>query len=235
MARSVSSKPEEPDQPAPLIPAATVILLRDSPAGLQALILRRNRALKAFGGAWVFPGGRVDGSDNPGGTELERARAAAIRETYEEAGLDISGEILSPLSQWIPPVEEKRRFSTWFFVARAPDRPVRIDEGEIHDYQWIAPSEVMRRTPDPALSVMPPTFISLFELTPFDTATQAFETLAKREPERFETKFKPTAEGYIALWPGDVDYGAADIQKETGPYRRLVASRENWTYLRTPN
>ena len=58
----------------PLIPAATVILIRDKPGGVETLMLRRNRALKAFAGAWVFPGGRVDPSDAPGAPELDRAK-----------------------------------------------------------------------------------------------------------------------------------------------------------------
>ena len=74
----------------PLIPAATVILIRDKPGGVETLMLRRNRALKAFAGAWVFPGGRVDPSDAPGAPELDRAKAAAIREAHEETGLTLS-------------------------------------------------------------------------------------------------------------------------------------------------
>ena len=100
----------------PLIPAATIMLLRESGGRIEVLMLRRNRQLKAFAGAWVFPGGRVDEGDAPGQDEITRAKAAAMRETQEEAGLDISGSSMETLSCWIPPVQEKRRFSTWFFV-----------------------------------------------------------------------------------------------------------------------
>ena len=52
-----------------LIPAATVIPLRDAvqPDGttaLEVLMLRKNSKL-AFGGMWVFPGGRIDPEDWP--------------------------------------------------------------------------------------------------------------------------------------------------------------------------
>ena len=103
------------------------MLLRESDGRIEVLMLRRNRQLKAFAGAWVFPGGRVDEGDAPEQDEITRAKAAAIRETQEEAGLDISGSSMETLSCWIPPVQEKRRFSTWFFVVRAPDAPVKID------------------------------------------------------------------------------------------------------------
>ena len=52
------------------IPAATVILLRDTPAGVETLMLRRNSKL-AFGGMWVFPGGRVDPTDHEGAVDAD--------------------------------------------------------------------------------------------------------------------------------------------------------------------
>ena len=53
-------------QRAPLIQAATVILLRDGADGLETLMLRRNSKLAFVGGMWVFPGGRVDAQDAAG-------------------------------------------------------------------------------------------------------------------------------------------------------------------------
>ena len=98
--------------------AATVILLRDSSEGLETLMLRRNSKI-AFGGMWVFPGGRVDPGDadpqNPA-DELAAARRAAIREASEEAGLLIGDEALIPFSHWTPPAITPRRFLTWFFI-----------------------------------------------------------------------------------------------------------------------
>ena len=41
-----------------LIPAATVILLRDSNHGLETLMMRRNSNLSFAEGMWVFPGGK---------------------------------------------------------------------------------------------------------------------------------------------------------------------------------
>lgn len=43
--------------------ASTVVALRDSPAGLEVLMLRRARDAAFFGGAYVFPGGTVDPAD----------------------------------------------------------------------------------------------------------------------------------------------------------------------------
>ncbi len=52
-----------PAEPAPTRPAATIVLLRDGAGGLEVLLRRRNRNAGFVPGAYVFPGGRVDGSD----------------------------------------------------------------------------------------------------------------------------------------------------------------------------
>ena len=99
-----------PAVPAATRPAATVVLMRDGEHGPEALLLRRSRSAAFVPGAYVFPGGRVDGSD-AGPELLERldgldpARAAerlgleggdppaiayylaAVREAFEETGL----------------------------------------------------------------------------------------------------------------------------------------------------
>lgn len=80
-------------------PAATVLMLRDSPQGLQMLMARRSMKASFAPGAFVFPGGAVDANDaSPLATRLSQARetqtgdqrafaVAAIRETYEELGV----------------------------------------------------------------------------------------------------------------------------------------------------
>jgi 8-oxo-dGTP pyrophosphatase MutT (NUDIX family) len=91
--------------------AATVVLLRDTPSGLQVYLLRRVRAMAAFGGMTVFPGGGVDPADTAdvalpwvgpapadwapalsAGTALARGLVcAAVRETFEESGVLLAG------------------------------------------------------------------------------------------------------------------------------------------------
>jgi 8-oxo-dGTP pyrophosphatase MutT (NUDIX family) len=84
----------------PSIPAATVILLRDTAAGLETLMVRRGDNLAFAGGALVFPGGRVDDADlatarNPalafgfdGLDDIDAAASATgCREALEETGV----------------------------------------------------------------------------------------------------------------------------------------------------
>lgn len=68
----------------PVRPAATVMLVRDTPDGVEVFMLRRTNAAVFAGGMYVFPGGRVDPADGEGD---ESYVVAAIRECYEEAGV----------------------------------------------------------------------------------------------------------------------------------------------------
>ena len=83
-------------EPAPLRPAATVLLLRDSPAGIEVLMTRRSLTASFAPGAYVFPGGGIDAADadhrhaarRPTQSEQHLTQAqAAIRESFEELGI----------------------------------------------------------------------------------------------------------------------------------------------------
>ena len=50
-------------EPAPIQPAATVLLLRDTPAGFEVLMTRRSATARFVPGAYVFPGGAIDAAD----------------------------------------------------------------------------------------------------------------------------------------------------------------------------
>jgi 8-oxo-dGTP pyrophosphatase MutT (NUDIX family) len=79
-------------------PAATIMLLRDGPKGIEVFMVVRHHAIEFAAGALVFPGGRVEESDydlaagdcpNPDrlDTDALAFRVAAIRETFEECGV----------------------------------------------------------------------------------------------------------------------------------------------------
>ena len=133
----------------PAIPAATLVVVRDTAEGPPELLMVERAPGMAFAaGALVFPGGRIDDED---GT----AKVAAIRETLEETAipvgvaptpspeaakalqaellagrgfdallrehrLSLDLDALTPLARWVPKFHATRRFDTLFFVARAP-------------------------------------------------------------------------------------------------------------------
>jgi 8-oxo-dGTP pyrophosphatase MutT (NUDIX family) len=67
------------------VPAATLLLLRDGPEGIEVLLTTRHDAAGFAGGATVFPGGKVDAGDRTRGGDA--LRFAGIRETFEECGI----------------------------------------------------------------------------------------------------------------------------------------------------
>jgi 8-oxo-dGTP pyrophosphatase MutT (NUDIX family) len=89
-------RPERPD--VPILPAATILLLRDDPV-FEVLMVKRHHQIDFAAGALVFPGGKTHaGDEDPrweartlgwGGALPHKRplRIAAIREAYEEAGV----------------------------------------------------------------------------------------------------------------------------------------------------
>ena len=74
--------------------AASLILLREGPAGLAVLMGRRGRSARFMPGFYVCPGGRVADDDRrpwsgetDGANAFRRLARAALRETFEETGI----------------------------------------------------------------------------------------------------------------------------------------------------
>ena len=79
------------------IPAASLILLRQAD-GVEVLVGHRSLSTRAFPGAIVFPGGKLEVQDaawpRAQGDVVQTARHAALREAFEETGLlvDAAGD-----------------------------------------------------------------------------------------------------------------------------------------------
>jgi len=226
------------DEPSgsPLIPAATVVLLREGPGGTETLMLQKNRG-QAFGGMWVFPGGKVDEGDiQPGDGELDAARRAAVREAAEETGLVLAADDLVPFSHWVPPLEARKRFSTWFFVAELPDglADVVIDGGEIGDHVWATVPDAMARHESGEIELAPPTWISLWWLGQHPSADAAIA--AARALGDIPTHFTHVhvVDGtLVTVWAPDAGYESGDLDAP-GPRNRLhMPEGRAWTYERS--
>jgi recombination protein RecT len=84
-------------EPAAPHAAATMLLLRDTPAGIEVLMTRRSPTASFAPNAYVFPGGRIDEADTAAHRIATRRRTqsraqltqaiAAIRESFEELGV----------------------------------------------------------------------------------------------------------------------------------------------------
>jgi 8-oxo-dGTP pyrophosphatase MutT (NUDIX family) len=230
--------PADVDPPAapvhPAIPAATVVLVRDGDAGLEVLMLHRVSQV-AFGGMWVFPGGRVDDGDRrPDDTDDEAAaRRAAVRESIEECALALEPDELVAFSHWLPPAITPRRYATWFFVGRASDGDVVTDGGEMDDHAWLHPTEVLARRDRGEVDLAPPTWVTLHDLAEHPDVDAVLAAARRRQPlPRYETRWSAVDGGAVALWAGDAGYERSDPDQR-GPRHRLWMLDGGWRLERT--
>jgi 8-oxo-dGTP pyrophosphatase MutT (NUDIX family) len=121
--------------------AASLILWRDSPRGVEVLMGRRHRDMRFMPGVLVFPGGRVDVKDfharpvsdlapatrrmleiSAEPTRAGALAACAARELHEESGLAL-GEVVGREERLMPAL------GPMHYLTRAitpPDRPIRF-------------------------------------------------------------------------------------------------------------
>jgi 8-oxo-dGTP pyrophosphatase MutT (NUDIX family) len=157
-----STATQNTDRPiAKPVAAATIMLLRDGPQGLEVFMVVRHHQIDFASGALVFPGGKVDPQDSDQRVlgrlaayhkqtdEQSVLRAAAIREVFEESGILLA----------------RRRSGTPLAAAEIPDAwraglnaqsltlGDLVDEGDLHlacdDLEhfahWITPEMMPKR------------------------------------------------------------------------------------------
>lgn len=225
----------------PAIAAATVVLLRNADDGIETLMLRKNSRI-AFGGMWVFPGGRIDDSDRVEADgaaldDLAAARNAAAREAHEEAEIDVDPATMVVFAHWIPPAVAPVRYATWFFAARLDDRKdkendVKIDEGEIVEGEWMTPEACLQRHHEGEIELAPPTWVTLATLRGHQSAQAALAYLKARPPRHHATRIDDSEHGPVAMWAGDAGYEARDATL-SGPRHRLEMFADGYRYLDT--
>jgi len=125
-----------------------------------------------------------------------------------EAGLVLRADLLRPWSNWVTPVEEKRRFDARFFLARVPEgqRPDGATT-EAADTRWSLPSTTLDEWKAGEVGLLPPTWTTLAEL---EDCTSVADTMSR---ERTIEKLMPRVvrDGGVLriVLPGDAGYDSA--------------------------
>lgn len=205
--------------PAPR-PASTVIVCRPHEAGFQVLLVKRHGSSGFMAGAHVFPGGRVDDDDRVGDAALAQvARAlldgaleeraalgfvnAAVRETREEANVDVTAAALLPWSWWITPAVEPKRFDTRFFLCAVPASTTAVvDEHEAVSHVWLTPRDALAAFMTGEIALAPPTLATLEDLVPYATMADAARSVV-RPVRAICPRIVPTDDGLVLALPGD--------------------------------
>jgi 8-oxo-dGTP pyrophosphatase MutT (NUDIX family) len=220
---------------APAHPSATIVLVRDAEQGLEVLLVRRSKKLSFHGGAWVFPGGRIDPEDHhPDRLDdlPAAARQAAVRELREEANLDLEAEHLHPISRWITPDFLPKRFDTWFFIAPARAYDVVVDGGEIREFRWSKPALALEQQRAGEIELPPPTFVTLTELARNRDVDSAIAAMRSDEPRPFTPRICNIEGGACSLYEGDAGWEVNDPDA-TGARHRLWLLDSGWRYERS--
>lgn len=171
----------------PVLPAATVVVLRATPWP-EILLLKRSSRQAFMPELWVFPGGRVDPGDHVDDLVTrygDAFRAAAVRETLEEARLrlDVHGPAAMPeFACWVTPVGERRRFHTRFFAAAGcDDAEACPDIEEVVDARWLSAGAALDLHEAGGLALAPPTWWTLHELRGLGSVASILAWAASRE------------------------------------------------------
>jgi 8-oxo-dGTP pyrophosphatase MutT (NUDIX family) len=193
---------EELNTGAPTEPraAATVIVLRGGDEFLEVLLVQRNPAARFMPGAWVFPGGALDGSED--------ARTAGVREVWEEARIELLDPgALVEFSRWITPPQVQIRFDTLFLLAPAPaDADARPDGGETVAVGWYAPQAALDAYERGELELVFPTIKTLEQLARFGSAAELLDWAAGRVVEPIEPRVIVEGEVARIVLPGEPGY-----------------------------
>jgi 8-oxo-dGTP pyrophosphatase MutT (NUDIX family) len=222
-----------PERPTPR-PAATVIVLRDTPTGLETLLLRRNEALAFAGGFWVFPGGAIDPDDRvlAHGDPEQAARYAAAREAHEEAGITLNQDLgeLVPCGLWIGPAGESRRYSTHYFLSHCTvDEPIVVDGSEILEHRWLSVVDALQQNLAGKLPLYPPTWFTLHQLGRFQRVQHSLEAFRQVVPLHVLPVFSASNGQHIALFEGDAGYHSGFAEHD-GPRHRMWQQGNDWHY-----
>ncbi len=146
------------------VPAATILLLRDAPGGLEVFMVKRHHQIDFVAGALVFPGGKVEKGDADaelneffdGGetwTDTMRAMGAgAIREAFEESGIllardarhggFVTSERLEDLQHYRKLLD--KREAVLADVLRKEKLRLALDQ-LVHFAHWITPANMPKR------------------------------------------------------------------------------------------
>jgi 8-oxo-dGTP pyrophosphatase MutT (NUDIX family) len=213
-----------PVKPTPAVPApaATLVLLRDRPAGgVECLLMRRHLKSKFAAGDFVFPGGKIEADDNPDDAAAWcrgfDVGAAARRLNLEDAPR-------TALGFWIGAIRETFEEAGLLLAAAADGQPVAIDAARLAEYRRACHADNRA-------------FWTMVRAERLRLATDTLVYFAhwitpEEQPLRFDTRFfaAPSPAGQE---PTGDDYEMTDLKWLT-PAEAVDAQRRGEITLRNP-
>jgi 8-oxo-dGTP pyrophosphatase MutT (NUDIX family) len=233
--RIAGLRPDAKPTGAEAVPAGTVVLIRDGLEGLEVLLARRSSQLAFHGGAWVFPGGRIDPDDYAGTPDdvFAAARRAAAREAKEEAGVDVDPEGLLHVSNWTTPEISPKRFATWFFVGEVAGGEAVADGIETDELRWFRPDDAFAAREAGEIELAPPQYVTLLWLGEHANVANVMLAARTDDPIDFTPRFHfVDGDGAVCVYADDVAYDDRGRLDADGPRHRLYLRDAGWEYVR---
>ena len=119
-------------KPVTPLPAATLVILRDTNPGVEVLLMQRHRASKFAGGDYVFPGGKVEVDDNP---DDAAAWCAGMDPQRAAARIGLAGDPKTALGNWIGAIRETFEEVGVLLAYDASGGWARLDPAKLAEYQ----------------------------------------------------------------------------------------------------
>ena len=148
-------------------------------------------------------------------SERHRLQAGKIslRDLLEPRGLLPDPSEFVSFAHWITPEAQKKRWDTYFFVAPAPaDQPASSDGYETTHAEWISPRSALQAYRAGSITLTPPTFWILEDLSRHPNRKAVFDWARKNAPPAMILPV-PLRDTPIPtfVYPGDSEYpGAPD-------------------------
>lgn len=200
----------------PPLPAATVMMLRNSPSGLEVFMLKRHGASDVLGGAYVFPGGKVDPQDqhidvqqhldqppeamhlalNEAETDPQTAAGlyvAAVREVFEESGVlfALQGEGKQP--------SEAALSGSTDFAQRLAEHALRLQTQALQPWsRWVTPR-------------MPSMMRKRFDTRFFVAIAPSDQTARHDNQETVESIWMSPRQALAQYWEGGIEMAPPQI------------------------
>ncbi len=121
------------------------------------------------------------------GADWERDRASLVdrnlgfAEFLDRRGLVLRTDLLSAWAHWITPEFEPRRYDTRFFLAAMPaGQRTRDVSGEADHVAWLAPRDALDGVDAGTMAMLPPTYVTVQEMTAFDSTVAALAAARER-------------------------------------------------------
>jgi len=128
------------------------------------------------------------------------ARELSFHDFLLRRGLVLRSDLLGPLSGWLTPIFEPRRFRTWSFVALPPEGQVTRDiSSESSAVEWRTTRSAVHEALAGTVTMMPPTFQNCLDVSQHATPEEALADCAHRRIEMFMPEVAPDADGEFAL------------------------------------